>query len=450
MDRLPQPVREVIASFVREPAGLRASSTTQRDAVNATATDIKVKEDVPIEMLRRLVDLFGRSIASARFPDPLLLPSHLRLLVDGCPGLTGLHFDHQMDDYLQTSLPMFARLQRLSFDRLDNIAPLASLTGLTSLSLKNSMRLYDLRPLSGLTKLTSLSLKNSMRLYDLRPLSGLTKLTSLALGCSNLEDIGPIASLSGLRSLSIPSSGLVDLRALSGLTELTHLDVLSCDNIASFVPLAGLTSLRRLGLSIRKDASSVISALTRLMSLHAVGTPRNLASCIALEELEVYSSRNLVVSELPVSLKKLVVCSGSSTPSGMAGISRLTSLTHLHIVETKLSDAKVANVAQLSTLTAIYFNSCLMSSIGALGRLSSLQELDINSTKVVDLAPLASAACLRKLDIKRSLVNSIRPLLALQGLRVLGLDSGKQYDGLEILSSEVEVVGDEGDVFDYE
>jgi Leucine-rich repeat (LRR) protein len=455
MERLPLLVCELIASHVRNPSGLRASNKTLRSAVDETATAIEVKADVTMSMLQRLVDVFGRSITDVRFSSSnwhRATTEQLRLLDTGCSALTGIHF-HSMErrDMHLLSLPLFARLQRLTFELLSvtDIRALSSLTDLTSLVFSGldgrPRNPADIGPLSSLSGLRNLSM-GWHSTVDLRSLSVLTGLTSLAFTWADQQkNIEPLASLSGLRSLSMRDAREVeDLRALSGLTELTHLDLLGMDKITSFAPLAGLTALRHLELSIRADAGPVVAALPRLTSLRTLNLRTAasgfLANCAVLEELEAQDSGRLDINVLPVSLKKLVVWD-SSAPASMACISRLTSLADLQLMcGTMLSASDVANVAQLSTLSSICFTECDVSSIDALRHLPALQMLDIGYTEVADLEPLASVSGLEVLDIRHSHVTSIRPLLALQRLRVLKVDAGMLYDGIELLSSEVDVV----------
>ena len=449
MDDLPSSVCAIVASHVRDPAGLRASNNALRAAVDETVTAISVKAGVPIGMLRRLVDLFGRTIANVRFPasggfrDSTSYPEQLRLLDAGCPALTGMHFNWIEGSSMHLlSMPVFARLQRLSVEYLmvTDIGALSSLTGLTSL-IFGAASPDDLGPLSSLSGLQNLSIRVHSH-ADLQPLSALTGLTSLSFDNSlGRVSIAPLASLSGLRSLSMGfANGVDDLRPLSSLTELTQLDLLGMDTIASFAPLACLTALRHLAVTIRADAGSVICTLPCLTSLRTLGVVRKgvLANCAVLEKLEAQVCGRLNVSALPVSLKKLAVWD-SPTPS-MAGISRLTSLAALQIIGTGLTDADLINVAQLSALSSICFTECAVYSIDALRHLSSLQLLDISYTNVADLEPLASVTSMCELDIRGSDVKSIRPLLALPRLRELGLDADTLYDGVELLSPVVKVV----------
>ena len=62
----------------------------------------------------------------------------------------------------------------------ESLAPLASLSNLTSLTIRN-LKISDLSPLAGLSKLRSLTIHNGVSIQDLSPLAGLPNLKSLTI-----------------------------------------------------------------------------------------------------------------------------------------------------------------------------------------------------------------------------------------------------------------------------
>ena len=84
----------------------------------------------------------------------------------------------------------------------DSLAPLASLTNLTSLTIRNS-KISDLTPLSGLTKLRAMTIHNGTAIQDLSPLAGLPELKSLTIrGARHELDTSALTQVS---SISIES-----------------------------------------------------------------------------------------------------------------------------------------------------------------------------------------------------------------------------------------------------
>ena len=77
----------------------------------------------------------------------------------------------------------------------DSLAPLANLTNLASLTIRN-LKVSDLSPLSGLIKLRSLTIHNAASIRDLSPLAGLENLKSLTIkGARNQLDASALTQV---------------------------------------------------------------------------------------------------------------------------------------------------------------------------------------------------------------------------------------------------------------
>lgn len=174
----------------------------------------------------------------------------------------------------------------LRFNTIENLAPLAGLTGLSYLDLTEvrpsltqgaeKKSPLDLSPLSDLANLTRLVL-NYNKISDLSPLSGLSGLNSLKLSAVHIIwdesnppprlDLSPLSGLASLTELILSFNNISDLSSLSGLTDLTYLG-LQGNTISNLAPLSGLTNLRYLDLS--QNAISDLSPLTGLTNLREV------------------------------------------------------------------------------------------------------------------------------------------------------------------------------------
>jgi internalin A len=125
--------------------------------------------------------------------------------------------------------------------RVEDLAPIASLTKLESLRLSlNPIR--DLSPLAGLTQLDRLDLAHT-EARDLAPLKGLTSLTELLLDDTPVDDVAPLASLQKLSVLVLKNTRVKDVRPLRALKALKTLDLRGA-------PVDDSTAIARPGLRI--------------------------------------------------------------------------------------------------------------------------------------------------------------------------------------------------------
>lgn len=85
---------------------------------------------------------------------------------------------------------------------LDDLAPLAMLTGLTSVNLYGN-GFSDLKPLAKLTGLRSLQIDNCTEVNDLKPLQKLLRLEELNIGYTSVADFTPLLKIASLKTLRI-------------------------------------------------------------------------------------------------------------------------------------------------------------------------------------------------------------------------------------------------------
>ncbi len=86
---------------------------------------------------------------------------------------------------------------------LDDLAPLAMLTGLKSVNLYGN-GFSDLTPLANLTGLKTLYIDNCAEVDDLKPLEKITGLEELNVGYTSISSLKPLYNLKNLKTLFVP------------------------------------------------------------------------------------------------------------------------------------------------------------------------------------------------------------------------------------------------------
>jgi hypothetical protein len=132
-------------------------------------------------------------------------------------------------------LPALAALQNLEelnligCDALSDLGPLASAVGLKHLRIEHSLKLDAIEPLRPLTGLIDLSL-TGCGACDLAPLASMTEMQSLSLcGCEGVEDLSPLRGMTKLRHLFLSDCPKVhDLTPLAHMTDLCSLCLNDC------------------------------------------------------------------------------------------------------------------------------------------------------------------------------------------------------------------------------
>jgi internalin A len=263
------------------------------------------------------------------------------------------------------------RPQRLSLwqcSALNDLTPLAGLTGLQSLHLGPCSELSDIYPLGGMTELTELYLDDCTAVSDLTPIAGLSRLQKLLVsGSTGLSDLSPLAGLVGLRELQvITCTALSELTPLAGLIALETLSLRDCPAICDISRLAGLSGLKKLFLG----GCTALEDLTPLIALLALET-------LGLRDQEARSDFSL--------------------------LAKLTRLQWLFLQNcTLLSD--LTPLAALTDLQHLVLSGCIgMRDLTPLSGLTGLRWLDLRDcTALRDLHPLAGLTGLRHLILKGS------------------------------------------------
>jgi phosphate transport system substrate-binding protein len=127
----------------------------------------------------------------------------------------------------------------------------------------------DLRPLASLTRLSVLELREASNVTDLRPLTKLTGLRRLTLSGSGARDFTVLSGLKKLTALNLSGSeDLADLSPLAALGQtLTSLNLSDCPNLTDLSPLAKLTGLKKLAIyDCPRVPEAALDRLAQLLS----------------------------------------------------------------------------------------------------------------------------------------------------------------------------------------
>lgn len=272
-------------------------------------------------------------------------------------------------------------------------ADLQWLSGLKTLII-DSCAFTDFAPLSALTGLQTLTVKNTtIENSDLSFLAGMKELSSLTLSGCSVSTIADMAGTTSLRELDLSNNTVRNLSALSGMTALEKLD-LSYNAVISLQDIQGLTNLRHLDLSYNSLATTApVAALTELTYLDV-------------------SSNNLMQVH-------------------MKGLDTLTKLEHFAAAYNNLTDlSMLKNCVMLKTLDVSH-NTLL--NISVVGGLPLLEELDFSYNEVSRLPTFQTTCALRIIRGEHNLLTSLDNLSGLQNLTHIYMDYNTKLTNINAL-----------------
>jgi len=187
------------------------------------------------------------------------------------------------------------------------------------------------------------------------------------------------AHLADLNSLGAISSGIADLTGLEYAVNAVYLSFYN-NNVSSAAPLAGLTSLRSLSLSMNPVTDlAPLAGLTNLTSLY------------------------------------LYLC-------GAADITPLAGLVNLN--DLNLDSNGVTDLAALSGMTALaylYVNDNALTSLAPLSGLAALVHLEAHHNRLADVSGISGLTGLGHLNLANNVIQDAAPLAGLAGLNELNL-----------------------------
>ncbi|GLJ14111.1 hypothetical protein SUGI_0226300 [Cryptomeria japonica] len=342
-------------------------------------------------------------------------------------SLETIHFVN-LDNILKLLISgeIFPRLQSLKVQELWNLKEmhLEQLERLTTLDMSGCSGLETMSGLSSLTGLQVLRLEGCYKLDKLSLLSSVTGLQSLKVqGCSTLEGL---SSLTGLQSLEVQVQGCSTLEGLSSLTGLQSLQVLECFTLEGLSSLTGLQSLQVLECFTLEGLSS----LTGLQSLQVL-------ECSKLEKISGLSSLT--------GLKSLEVL-GCRKLRTLSGLSSLTGLQFLQVCRCP----KLKTLSGLSSLVGLQSLKVLecpkLEIMSGLSSLTGLQSLKVeecpNLRKISGLSSLTLLQSLQVWQCRRlRKISGLSSLTGLQSFEAWGCPKLKQYHQrhLQHFTPEIEV-----------
>lgn len=162
-----------------------------------------------------------------------------------------------------------------------SLAPLAHLTGIKTLVLRDTPRVDSLKHVARMTNLTHLDVTLTSSVRTLEPLKNLTHLQTLRLSCPRQLDFTPLATLPALRHLELETgAACADLSSLAALKGLESLALDASGAQAELGFLAALPQIRSLRISDTEKLSD-LSPLADLRALEVL----ILRSCARLQTL---------------------------------------------------------------------------------------------------------------------------------------------------------------------
>ena len=369
-----------------------------RAAIVAAVPGVSNANDVTVAHLAAItrLDLSGRSISALKTGD-----------FNGLTGLTWLNlYNNQVSDISALSNLTSLIWLELSNNQISDISVLSNLTSLRSLALGWN-RITNVSALEGLTSLRSLTvIRNPFSDYaPLRrlkaaidaipghpgltvdpPIPPATQITpafntrtqavqdEVIRQVAGVTDpgyvtVGQIAAITEM-FLSNKSISALKTGDFNGFTGLTNLNLSGNRPLSDISPLASLTALTTLNLSVNQISD--ISALKYLTSLTTLGLLNNQVSNLSpLSDLTSLTTLNLATNGI----------------SDISALKNLTGLTHLDLGNNRLSDISVLrNLTSLTTLK-LDFNYSI-GDLSPLEDLTSLTTLRLQGSTIPDYAPL--------------------------------------------------------------
>ena len=392
-------------------ANLRAAINRQLDTTRAVDAAITVAD---MKGLTRLVvsrqdirDLTGLEHA----PNLTYLGLEDTKVSDLRPlaGLTKLHHLNLRNAPLAGNIQSLANLKKLAQLILDNtgvtdIRPLAGLTRLyINLDLSNN-EITDLTPLSGLTGLSNqLNIRNT-QVSDVTPLAGLP-LRMLYAADSQISDVTPLARMTNLRHLALRNNEISDIAQLNVFQRLQRLQRLDIrDNPLNYHAARNIEILKGNGIPVQYTPTGndvpIPDPLLRARINRALGNER--AADAAITEAEMLS-----LTRLGVAARRLGPAAQQITD--IRGLSYARNLTYLSLAHNNVTD--LTPLSGLTKLTGMTLQRNLnLTDVSPLANLTKLTYLNLWRCQVSDISPLRSLTRLESFYARGNPISDISPL----------------------------------------
>ncbi|MDD3818297.1 MAG: CotH kinase family protein [Actinomycetota bacterium] len=279
-----------------------------------------------------------------------------------------------------------------------DISALAELKELEYLNIHSNREIESIAPIADLTNLKTLIMRNVNIRNEVELLKNLKNLERLNIRNCDIPDISFIAGLTKLKELDLRyNNDVVDISALSNLKELEYLDLYSNKYVESIAPIADLANLKTL----------IIENLYRINDIELLGNLKN------LQILDMHDCRVQDISF----------------------ISRLTNLKELNLSYNNARD--FSPLGNLNNLEILDLSSTGITDLSSLKNVTSLKELDLrDNSGIKDISALSNLKELEYLNLNSSKgVESIAPITNLTNLKTLILRNVNVGDEVNLLKN---------------
>jgi hypothetical protein len=287
------------------------------------------------------------------------------------------------------------------------------------------------------------SIIGSTRVRTARELPAIREV--LMIGHQLSIDTATLAKLSGIESLYIPHlvrDKTLDLGCLPA-SSMRQLAIWRWD-VDSLAPLAKMTALRQLDVTLFHESLELLSKMHDLTFLRVLGPAKGWASLRECTQLETASLIDIQMANLKRwntwnSLR--AVCLGGRGLKSLSGIGAWQQLESLHLLNFRTGD--LSPLCDLTRLTEV---TCRMPDrsldLASLARVPALRRLEIDEAPITDMdivrlpsiEPLSRAPALEEIVLMGTRVEDgdLMPLAAIERLRRvrLGDDIGCDVDKL--------------------
>lgn len=288
--------------------------------------------------------------------------------------------------------------------------------------------------------------------HEIEKLKELKKLESLYVYECFLddEDIKTIGELTQLKKLSISANtDVTDISPLANLTELTYLDV-SITKVSDLSCISGLTKLETLSINNTKVSDlSVLENFTALETLKMdylteldpstlvlPATVKTLCCCSnGLKSLDfvtgaeslrnIYASGNEISDLSPLAKFKLFIVN--------LALNRITDLSALDVTGISELDVSTNEISDISCLNGIGAHVIDLSynnitDIGALADQYQIGLLDLQHNQITDISPLKNCFEISSLDISYNQIADISAVATIDALEIFNARSNQIAD----------------------
>ena len=293
-----------------------------------------------------------------------------------------------------------------------------------------------------LTTLKRINCKNRT-VVDLSPIKNLTQLEELKGDSLYSGDLAFATNLTRLKSLNVNIRSKpdepVDLSPLNNLQNLESLD-LRASNVLDPTPLASLTKLENLKISIKLDNLDVISKLKNLRNLDycwdkASLHPSAFRQMTNLESITWKPYRHLKsldwaskLTSLRVleSFRKSIVNTKDRVDFGTKSL--VYNLDHqiesyrADLVLSYCEPEDLSDLNQYKTVDDLNLRGGRINDLSPLGKLVKLYSIDLGETQVDDLTPLIGNQKLKTLRLNETPITDLSPLASFPDLSRLEAD----------------------------